>query len=160
GGRVVGAAGADARPRPPAALGSWHGRADDARAGRERVRGLGPRRGVPPASRRQLHYRRRRRPRPRRHARLAAPAALLPAELLEEQGAVPLPRGAAAAGEPGGGAAGLGGAPAAARVGPRSRAAAESREGATQPGRAPARAAVAAAARDRATLGGLQRRRA
>src|SRR5438094_844353 len=136
------------------------GLANDARAGGDRVRGLGTRRGVPPASRRELHHRRRRRPRPRRHPRLAAPAALLPAELLEEQGAVPLPRGPAVAGEPDGGAARLGGPPAAARLGPRARATAQSREGAAQPGRAAARAALAAAARHRQALGRLHRRRA
>src|SRR5882724_5413123 len=132
----------------------------DTRAGGDRVRGLGTRRGVPPAPRRQLHHRRRRRPRPRRHARLPAPAPLLPAEFLEEQGDAPLPRGPAAAGEPGGGAAGLGRASAAARLGPRARAPAESREGAAQPGRATARAALAPAARHREALGRLHRRRA
>ena len=84
--RLVIAPGAHARPRPAAALGARHRRPDDAGAAGDRVRGVGAGRGVPPASRRQLQHRRRRRPRPRRHARLAAPAALLPAELLEEPG--------------------------------------------------------------------------
>src|SRR5438093_7623761 len=48
-------------------LGARHGRANDARAGGDRVRGLGTRRGVPPASRRELHHRRRRRWRSEEH---------------------------------------------------------------------------------------------
>src|SRR6185503_16188986 len=50
-----------------------------------------------------------------------------------------------------------GGAPAAARLGPRARAAAQPGEGAAQPGRASARAAGAAAARRRAAVGRLHR---
>src|SRR6185369_15127287 len=109
---------------------------------------------------RLLQHRRRRRSRPRRHARLPAPAPLLPAELLEEPDAVSLSLRPAAAGQPGRRDARLGGAPAAARLGPRARAAAQPGEGAAQPGRASARAAGAAAARRRAAVGRLHRRRA
>ena len=129
-GGVVVAARADPRPGPAAAVGARHGRAHDAGAARHPLRRLGAGRGLPPAARRQLQYRRGRRARSRRHARFPAPGPVLPAELLEEQGDVPLPRRAAARAQPARGPARIAGAAPAAGLGSRHRARAESRQGA------------------------------
>ena len=98
---------------------------------------------------------------PRRHARLAAPRAPLPAELLEEPEAVPLPRGPAAAAEPRRAPAGIRGAPPPARLGPRPRARAESGQGAAEPRRSSAASIPRSATlAGHAELGGLHRRHA